>query len=187
MTRHTRSSSRSAARAAARGAFTLVEILVVVVILGIVSAVILPQIGSRDDLRVAASARIVTADLLYAQNLAISKQQPHYVRFNGNGYGLYTVATGGTPITHPLNKTEFTAAFGSTGSPGMQSTTLTSADFDGNTTLVFDELGAPYSYSTTTNSNTPLAAAGQVKIACGTHTMTVNVEPFTGELTITQP
>ena len=31
--------------------FTLVEILMVVVILGIASAIIVPQLGSRDDLR----------------------------------------------------------------------------------------------------------------------------------------
>ena len=40
-----------------RRGFTLAEILVVVVILGLVSAVVVPQIGSRSDLRCAAGAR----------------------------------------------------------------------------------------------------------------------------------
>ena len=37
-----------------KGAFTLVEILTVVVILGIASAIIVPQISTRDDLKAAA-------------------------------------------------------------------------------------------------------------------------------------
>lgn len=167
--------------------FTLVEILVVVVILGIVSAVILPQIGSRDDLRVAASARIIMADLIYAQNLAISKQQVHYVRFTSSGYGLYTVPTGGSPITHPMNKTPYTATFGAGGSAGMQQTSIVSSSFDGSQTLAFDELGAPYAFDTGANNTVPLVAAGQIRIASGAQTMTISVEPFTGEVMVSQP
>src|SRR5688572_5754245 len=66
-------------RARARG-FTLIEILTVIVILGIASAVIAPQIGSRDDIKAKAGARVVIADLLYAQNMAIAKQAYYYVR-----------------------------------------------------------------------------------------------------------
>src|SRR5688572_24441187 len=65
-----------------RRAFTLVEILAVVVILGIASAIIIPQIGTRDDMRAAAAARIVVSDLIYAQNLAISSGTAAYVRFD---------------------------------------------------------------------------------------------------------
>src|SRR3954467_15785526 len=42
--------------------FTLVEILVVIVIIGIAAAVIVPQMGSRDDLKAAAAARMLMAD-----------------------------------------------------------------------------------------------------------------------------
>ena len=54
-------------------AFTLAEILVVIVILGICSAVIVPKLGSHDDLTLSAAARTLTADLMYAQNLSISQ------------------------------------------------------------------------------------------------------------------
>ena len=54
--------------------FTLVEILVVVVILGIAAAVIVPQMGSRGDLKAAAAARMLMADLIYAQNKAIARK-----------------------------------------------------------------------------------------------------------------
>src|SRR5688500_15065328 len=88
---------RSGAAAAARrrtrvGGFTLTEILAVVVILGIASAIIIPQIGTRDDMRVKAASRTLIADLIYAQNLAISTGQVVYVRFDvaGNSYSLLT-------------------------------------------------------------------------------------------------
>jgi prepilin-type N-terminal cleavage/methylation domain-containing protein len=164
--------------------FTLVEILIVVVILGIVSAVVVPQIGSRADLRAAAGARVVMSDLLYAQNLAISTQQRMYVRFGSNTYSLYTTATGGSPITHPVQKTPFTVNFGASAAPALQSCTIPGRSFDGNATLMFDELGTPYSYNTSTSATAPLSNAGTISVRSGTFTLTVRVEPFTGEISV---
>jgi prepilin-type N-terminal cleavage/methylation domain-containing protein len=166
--------------------FTLVEILVVVVILGLVSAMILPQIGNRDDLRTSAAARIVMSDLIYAQNLSISRQQPHYMRFTSTGYGLYSVPTGGSPITHPVNLTPYTATFGAGGSSGLQSCSLVSSDFDGQLVLAFDELGAPYSWEAV-NGLVPLVAAGQIRVGSGSYQLIISVEPFTGEVTVAIP
>jgi prepilin-type N-terminal cleavage/methylation domain-containing protein len=174
----------SAAGPRARFGFTLVEILIVIVILGIVSAVIVPQIGNRDDLRGAAAARIVMSDLIYAQNLGISRQQTHYVRFGANTYSIYTVPTGGTPITHPVNKSPYTVNFGSTGSNGLTSTVVTSRSFDGQATLAFDELGTPYSYNSTTTAFTPLANDGTIVLTTGSYALTISVEPFTGEISV---
>ena len=69
--RSSRSSRRRRPFGSRRG-FTLVEILCVVVILGIASAIIIPQLGTHDDMKVAAAARTVMADLIYAQNTAIA-------------------------------------------------------------------------------------------------------------------
>src|SRR3954464_12495919 len=69
-------------RARKTGAFTLVEILVVVIILGIAGAIIVPSLGSRDDLKAAAAARVIMADLIYTQNLAITSQGNRYMAFN---------------------------------------------------------------------------------------------------------
>src|SRR3982751_6922276 len=68
--------------------FTLIEILTVVVILGIAAAAVIPELGTRDDLKIASTARNVMGDLMYAQNRAIATQKKHYVQFSGSTYTL---------------------------------------------------------------------------------------------------
>src|SRR5580765_4149772 len=95
----------------ARAAFTLVEILAVVVILGIASAIIIPNMGTRDDLRTAAAARTLVADLIYAQNQAITSGKMVYVRFDtaNNKYTLLTTANSGGDVamTNPITQTTY--------------------------------------------------------------------------------
>src|SRR5438067_9722696 len=101
-------------------AFTLIEMLAVIVIMGIAAGIVIPQIGSRDDLRTASAAREVMADLIYAQNRAISTQLKHYVHFDGNTYTLYTRTDDSlelSAITHPLTKAPYVQTFAIKGSP----------------------------------------------------------------------
>lgn len=172
-------------RAAGAG-FTLVEILVVLVILGAISAIVIPQIGTRNDLRAAAASRMVMSDLIYAQNLAISTQRPMYVRFSSTGYGVYDTGAGATAITHPVNKSPFTVTFGSNGTSGLSGTAIDSYSFDGSSTLVFDEMGAPYSYNSVSSTTAALAASGQVVVRSGDYLLRIDIEPFTGEMTVTR-
>src|SRR5690554_2963790 len=91
-----------------RSAFTLVEILVVLVILGIASAIVIPQISSRDDLRAAAAARIIVADLVYAQNRAIATNVNQCIRFDADGQQYVLTEAGSlAPISHPVHKFDY--------------------------------------------------------------------------------
>ncbi len=168
-------------------AFTLIEILIVVVILGITAAAIIPQISSRDDLKVTAAARQLMSDLSYAQNRAISSQKMVYVQID-EGNQQYQVLTGLSPktvLTHPLNKADYQVRFGLLGAHGLEDVQLASANFDGEKTIGFDEMGAPYSVSGGTGVATVLSQ-GTIDLKCGSaRTLRVSVEPYTAEMSVT--
>jgi prepilin-type N-terminal cleavage/methylation domain-containing protein len=170
-------------------AFTLVEILVVVLILGIAAAVIVPSMGSRDDLKAAAAARMVMADLIYAQNRAITTQQRHYVIFNTTApqsFRLSLSPTDGSSIQHPVTKEPYSMRVGPGGASGLSEITLGNVSFEGRTTLAFDELGVPYFYDPLANATTTTSTSGgsSIQIRCGTHTLTILIEPYTGEIKV---
>ena len=168
-------------RRASRG-FTLIEILVVVVIIGIASAIILPQISSRDDLRAASAARALMADLLYAQNRSIALQKMQGVQFNTatNSYQVVDLSSGAAVvITHPVNQTPYLVTLG-TGS--LSNVTLASPTFDTQTTVAFDAMGVPYSWSA--GSGAAALVAGSVQVKAGTNKLTVTVAPYSGEVTV---
>ena len=171
-------------RASLVPAFTLIEILTVVVILGICGAIIVPQLGGREDLRTASAARQVMADLIYAQNRAISTQQKHYVQFNGNTYTLSTRADDSAAlatITHPITKNPYVQALAVAGTP-LEFVTIQSANFAGQVSMGFDEFGAPFSFDPASNTMTAMAAIGTIKLTSGTYSMTISVEPYTGDV-----
>jgi prepilin-type N-terminal cleavage/methylation domain-containing protein len=170
-----------------RRGFTFIEILSVLVILGIVSAIVVPQISSRDDLQAAATARVVLADMLYAQNLAIATQQMRYVSFDtvNQQYGLYSSMSPLTALTQPVDQTPYVMTFGGSGANNVGSAALGSASFGaGATTVAFDATGVPYAYDTGTQTATELSSAGTVVISSGNYSATITVEPDTGDISV---
>ena len=171
--------------------FTLVEILVVVVILGIAAAVIVPQMGSRGDLKAAAAARMLMADLIYAQNKAIATQSKYYVVFNTTSPQSYRLVSSVTPlvdIQQPITKaSQYLVTLGPGGTAGLSEISLGTVSFEGaHTTLAFDELGVPYYYDPGTGTTTALSTSGgsTIQVKCDTFTLTVSVEPYTGEIKV---
>lgn len=169
-------------------AFTLIEILMVVAILGIAGALIVPQIGSRDDLKVAAAARVIMADLIYAQNLAITRQTNHYVAFDVPGL-RYSVASGAslTPVQHPVNRTPYVQRWGSGGSPGLRGAQVVSASFAAgamsSTVVGFDEMGAPLAFI---DGNPQMLGAGEIIVQCAGFRLKLEIEPFTGQIKVSR-
>ncbi len=179
-----------------RAGFTLVEILAVVVILGIASAIIVPQINSRDDLKASAAARTIIADLIYAQNLAISTQTKTYVRFDvaNNRYSLVTSPTSasgtfGTPVNHPLTQTSYVTQFGAT-ARGWETVKLDTVTMNGldpsyrpEFTVGFDEIGTPYVFCYDVNLDNELYN-GTIVVKSGTYPKTITIQAATGEINV---
>ena len=165
-------------------AFTLIEILVVVVILGIAAAIVVPAIGSRNDLKATSAARMIMADLIYAQNRSISQQKPHYVSFNV-GTEQYEIFEQMSPSTvyikHPVEASNFIVTLGPSGPKPIRDVLVDTASFDGKTILMFDELGTPFAYDAGTGTSSPMTV-GSIRLACGDLRLTIVVEPFSGEL-----
>jgi prepilin-type N-terminal cleavage/methylation domain-containing protein len=168
-------------------AFTLVEILMVVIILGIAGAIIIPQMGSRDDLKAAAAARVVMADLIYAQNLAITKQANHFLEFDLVNQRYTVMDAAKAAVDHPVNHTPFIESFG-VGSSAMQSCRIDSAAFTGTSAqprlyIGFDELGTPLAWEGTGSPET--LVSGNTVIQSGQFKLRVDIEPYTGQISVT--
>ena len=181
--------------------FTLVEILAVVVILGIASAIIIPQIGTRDDLKAAAAARVIVADLIYAQNLAISTGNNVYVRFDktNNQYSVLTSpnsgsSTFGTLVMQPVTQQNYIQQFGdinpNTADPfenvSIDTVSLNGTDptYANQYTVGFDSIGSPYVFRYTDNTSNDLADGSMIIIRSGTLTTQINIAAATGEITV---
>jgi len=165
--------------------FTLIEILCVVVILGIASAIIIPQIGSRDDLVAASAARVIMADMIYAQNRAIVTQQSQYVSLTSSQYTLMQKDASSVlqSITNPVTQEPYTTVFGGTTS-AFKSVSIDSWSLGGPSVIGFDELGSPFAYDVSTATATPLTSAGTIVVKVGSASLTISIEPFTGEATV---
>ncbi len=168
-----------------KSAFTLVEILTVVVILGIASAIIVPQISTRDDLKAAAGARVVMSDLIWAQNRAISTQQKQYIIFTGQSYTLWYKDSTGTlhQNSNPITHSTYTTSFGVANSPMADVSISGTPSFANSSSLCFDEMGTPYGYDGT--NEVAMTSSGTIKIACGpTQLLTISIEGYTGEASV---
>ncbi len=177
-------------RRGTRRAFTLVEILVVVIIMGIASAVVIPNLGTHNDLNAASAARTVVADLIFAQNRAILGQSMRYLKFDtaNQQYSILTCAPNAGTLTYEQNPSSlqnYITLFSTSAPPGaFQTVQLLTPNADGKTCLSFDELGQPYACDVSTGVATLLVSQATIPVKCGTFTLTVYVEPYTGSLSV---
>jgi len=156
---------------AGRGAngFTLAEVLVIVVIIGIVAAVAIPYAVGTGDLQVISAASLLSNDLQYAQNVAITTQTPVIVTFSPSSES-YALSNASGALIHPMTKGAYSVNFANSGELG--DVKIVSASFGSAATVTFDELGAP-------------SAAGVVRLQSGPHVYDVSVAAATGKVTVT--
>lgn len=153
-------------------AFTLVEILIVVLIIAIAAAVAIPNIGTTADLQALSAARMVMADLQYAQNYAVTTQQAIRMDFDpgSSSYRLTQDDSESTPLKHPMNKSDFVVNFSQR--EGLDRVRITSATFGTTDTVTFDPMGSPDN-------------GGSITLAAGQRQYRIDVSVGTGRITVT--
>jgi prepilin-type N-terminal cleavage/methylation domain-containing protein len=123
--------------------FTMVEILIVVVILAVAAMIVVPTLSSAADMQVRSAANSIAADLDYARGLAITRQKNYTVVFD-SGAESYEIwdETAGELIKNPLTNQNFTVDIDA--DSRLRQVDINSADFDGDVSITFNYLGAPF-------------------------------------------
>jgi prepilin-type N-terminal cleavage/methylation domain-containing protein len=163
--------------------FTLIELMVVVVVIAIMAALSAPLISSWLAVTPEAAARTLVSDLLYAQNLAITTRTPVCISF---GPSSYTISSAGSTVTDPVTAQPYVVYIGSGGTGPLAGVSINSLTLGNpiNTVLAFDELGQPMAGGSTTTATTPLTSSGSVVLKGQSNSITVWIEPGTGNLTV---
>lgn len=156
--------------------FTLAEILLIVVILAIAAMMAIPFASSGTSTQLKSAATIISSDLEYAKSMAISRGKRYSVVFN-TGAESYQIEDANGVISHPVRKgSTYTVNFAA--DSRLSRVDISSVDFDTTPTVSFDYLGSPF------NGNDNPLNSGAITLNAGGSTMTVNVEPVTGYITI---
>jgi Tfp pilus assembly protein FimT len=152
-----------------------VEIIIVVVIIAIVAMVAIPLAGSAASMQIRSAANMLVADLEYAKSMAISKGQNFSVVFDKDSETYSLLDQDGTVIPHPVKKGfDYVVDF----TKQLSKVDMVDADFDSTSQIKFDFLGSPYDAG-----DNPLNS-GVVTLQAGATTVTVNVEPVTGFISV---
>jgi type II secretion system protein H len=172
------STSRGSPRRTQAG-YTLVEVLVVVTIMGIVAAIVVPQMLQAGTLGVQAAARALIADIIYAQNEAVVRQTPHKVIFDeeGNRYRLVRADADAGDVTLKAawktgtgaDNSDFVVDFNR--DDRFQGVELLAVNFGDEQTVAFDDLGSP-------------DRGGSVDLRFNQHRYRVTVAAFTGRVSV---
>lgn len=186
------------------GGYTLIELLIIVALLGIAGAMVIPSMTQGTSLQTQAAVRTLVSDLTFAQADAMAFQSRRVVIFGrvpqwdeaasrwvtveGNGYTLYDVPPGAGTLDldndvlwdpserneRPLGRDFDEEDFGGA--------TVQNAEFNGDEWLIFDELGGPVTTLTSDDSG----ATGVVEVEGQGALFRVEVEAFTGRITVTR-
>ena len=126
-------------------AFTLIEVLVVAVIMAIAGAIVVPQMLDTGTMKLQAASRMIIADILFAQNEAISQQLPHRIVFDPatESYRLSDQAGNTLAVSWKGGGVTENYMVDFVHDSRFRGVVMTSADFGSSHVLEFDELGAP--------------------------------------------
>ena len=153
--------------------FTLVEVLIVVMVIGIAAVVALPMLGDSHTTRLAAAARLLMADLAFAQIESVAHPDDPCVVVFDQASDSYTVARTSdpaTPITNPADDKPYVTQFGVGRAAELAGVTIQGYSLDGDDRLGFGAYG-----------QLDQATAASITLQSGSQTLTIQVDPHSGE------
>jgi len=156
--------------------FTLIELVVIIVLVTLVVVTAAPRLANIVGVKASATARKLQADMVYAQDLAMTRNQRHRVVFPSTAsYEVRDAA--GALATNP----DGGGGFAVTTDSGITLSWSLNGDSAPNRGVEFDSLGRPYFYIGVTPSITDLTA-GTITVTGGDTAQTVTVRPQTGRV-----
>jgi len=170
------STSIPAGRSRRAGGFTAVEVLIVVLILGIIAVLAMPMLAETDATRLAAAARLLVADLGFAQVESIAHaDDPCIVVFDqvNGSYKITRSSDTATAITNPADNRPYVTQFGTGRAAELAGVTIQGYSLDGDNELGFGIYGQ-------LDQTTPAT----ITLQAGTSTLTVQVDPADGEASV---
>ena len=156
--------------------FSLVELMIVVVVLAIVAAIAMPMLGDTSISKLREAAQLLAADVDYARVESIAHgDDPRLlvVDVNNNTYHIAARSDSSTPITNPVGKLPYQVTFGQGRANALTNVTIQSASLDGDDELEFGIYG-----------QTDQATAATITLECEGSTLTISIDPTTGETAI---
>ena len=157
--------------------FTLIELIIVVVILSIAALTAIPMMSSAASMQIRSATNMIAADLEYAKSMAISRAQNFSVVFNAGAESYQIEDQYGNVLPHPVKK-GFDYVIDFQNDSRLDKVDIVSVNFDATSKVTFDYLGSPY------NGNDNPLNNGVISLQAGGTTITVNVEPVTGYVSI---
>jgi prepilin-type N-terminal cleavage/methylation domain-containing protein len=159
-----------------RRAFTLVELVIVTLITAICAALAAPLLGRSDTSRLRAAARMLVADLDYAQAESITHGEALRVVVFDQSAGSYRIATAAAPataITNPADKQPYTTTFGTGRAMQLKGVSLFGYSLGGDNKIQFGLYGQ---LDQTTNAT--------VTLASGARKLTITIDAVSGEASV---
>ena len=157
-------------------AFTLVELLIVIVLVAIAATLAMPLVADTDATRLQAAARLLAADLAFAQVESITHADDLCVVTFDPANGSYTIAKSsapGTPITNPATGRPYVTQFGSGRAAELAGVSIQGTALGGDNQIVFGIFG-----------QIDQTAAGTITLQAGTLTIVVQIDPASGEVSL---
>lgn len=159
-----------------RQGFTLVELIMTVLVIAIAAAMVVPRMTDSAATRALAAARMLAADLEYAQVYSITHSDDVCVVVfdtTNHRYDLALASDTATPLTHPTSLQPYRITFGQGQAYALTGVQITAVSVGGDNQLKFGAYG-----------QLDQAANATITVTCDGASAVVTVDAVTGETTI---